>query len=725
MPDPDVRIAAFAFGSFKLDLSTHQLLRDGEPIALTPKAFDLLAALIRNRGRVMTKEDLMAAVWPNAFVTDDSLTQNVWAIRRALGDDSAQPLFVTTLPRVGYRFVAEVTELPEPERPPSIRAPRDRDAPADSPLALPRADGFRASPRQVAVMAAVAVALTAAAVFVTRTASPPAVGEAIVPVVFSQGAPAGTVLLPGLALSPDGRALVFVAQSLKTRRSSLWLRDLGSGEVRMLAGTEGAEQPFWSPKSTAVGFFANGQLKTLDLVGSNVQSIAAVGVLPQGASWGAGDTIIFAPWRSALLTVPAAGGVVAPLVQLDRSVAERWHRRPQFLPDGRHYLYAVLAGSDDVSGIYVGTIGSTSRRRLFDSSILAVQVLAPDRLLALRGETLLEARLDESWSQLVGTPRKLEGRLVPPGFRATAGFTVSPAGLLAFGGSSNGERLMEFTREGKLERVLSARSTANPALSPGGDQVVTTGAQDQAGVWLVDLQRDVSTRIMSEGAWPAWSPDGTVLAFGSTRRAGIGDIYLRRVSGEGEDQLLLQTSELKIINDWSRDGRYIVFVSTNDQLQQDLWLLPMFGERTPIRYLQTGFNQIQAQVSPNGRWLAYSSDESGRWEVYLQSFPVPGTKITVSADGGGEPKWSADGRELFYVRADMSLMSVGIPGGDPSRGVGESRPLFTVPVVADTSAYRSRFTVSARGNHFVFNARDEGNQTPITVLVNWEAHPLP
>jgi Tol biopolymer transport system component len=219
---------------------------------------------------------------------------------------------------------------------------------------------------------------------------------------------------------------------------------------------------------------------------------------------------------------------------------------------------------------------------------------------------------------------------------------------------------------------------------------------------------------------PVWSPDGTSFAFTANRPESVGDIYLRRLNGHPDEHLLVHTSEFKVVNDWSRDGKYIVF-TTNSALKQDLWILPMFGDRKPVPYLQTGSSQIHAQVSPDGRWLAYASDESGRWEVYVQSFPVSGAKRIVSVGGGGEPKWRADGRELFYIRADTTLMAVDLPSGDPSKGVGEPRALFTVPVVGDTSTYRSRYTVNPKGDRFVFNALDETNQPPITVLVNWPA----
>jgi dipeptidyl aminopeptidase/acylaminoacyl peptidase len=278
---------------------------------------------------------------------------------------------------------------------------------------------------------------------------------------------------------------------------------------------------------------------------------------------------------------------------------------------------------------------------------------------------------------------------------------------------------MLFSRDGKLLRTLASPSTVNPVLSPGGDQVAATGRDNQAGVWLVDVSRDVSTRIIPDGSLPIWSPDAGSVAFTANRPAGVGDIYIRPVRGHGDEELVLHSPELKVVNDWSRDGRFLVFTSTNQHFKQDLWLLSMTGDRKAIPYLQSGFSQIQAQVSPDGRWLAYASDESGRWEVYLQSFPTPGEKRTVSVGGGGEPKWRADGRELFYVRADKNLMAVEVPSGNPLEGFSEPRVLFTVPVVGDTSTYRSRYTVNTHGDRFLFNAIDDVAQVPITVLVNW------
>jgi eukaryotic-like serine/threonine-protein kinase len=712
-------IVAYEFGPFRLDVATHKFLRDRQELPLTPKAFDTLLALIRHRHRVFSKEELLAIVWPNSFVTEDSLTQNVWALRRALGDDSSQPQYITTIPKVGYRFIADVAEIQSDL---AVAAARAADVNASAPGGNAIDHGAVRSPSPYVGIVGVLVVLVATIAFIAgrRSGTSSPVTERTVPAVFSQGPPQGFVLLPGVALSADGRALAFVAQNINSRRSMLWLRDIGSGEVRPMQGTEGAEQPFWSPNSNAIGFFADGQLKTVDLVGTAPQVLATVGVLPQGAAWNQNDTILFAPWMSGLYSVAASGGSATAITDLDRSAAERSHRRPQVLPDGRHYLYSVLSPNDDHSGIYLATIGSDVRTKILDGAVNALEFVPPDRILGLRGTALVEARLDVMRARLRSAPRKLAGRVVPAGFQARAGFAASPAGLMAFGGGSNSERLLLFTRRGSLERSLEVRQSVNPVLSPNGAQILATGREGQSGVWLIDLGRDVSTRLVPDGSLPMWSPDGTSFAFTANRPESVGNIYLRRLNGHPDEHLLVHTPELKVVNDWSRDGKYIVF-TTNSALTQDLWILPMFGDRKPVPYLQTGWSQIHAQVSPDGRWLAYASDESGRWEVYLQSFPVPGAKRIVSVGGGGEPKWRADGRELFYIRADKTLMAVDLPSGDPSKGVVEPRALFTVPVVGDTSNYRSRYTVHPKGDRFVFNALDETNQPPITVLVNWPA----
>jgi Tol biopolymer transport system component len=241
-----------------------------------------------------------------------------------------------------------------------------------------------------------------------------------------------------------------------------------------------------------------------------------------------------------------------------------------------------------------------------------------------------------------------------------------------------------------------------------------------SGIWLLDLERDVRNRIVPDGSMPMWSPDGETVAFGSYRGAGVFDLYLRRFAGKNEDEPLLHTDESKFVNDWTRDGRYIVFASSNAKTGEDVWLLPTFEPRRPIPYLRTEFNEIQSRVSPDGRWLAYTSNESGSWEVYVQSFPVPGAKQVISIRGGAEPVWRRDGRELYYLAADRTLMAVDVSTMGTRLKVGRPMPLFRPPVSGGLNTYRSHYAVTSDGKRFVIDALDsERTQESITVISNW------
>ena len=490
---PGKPIVAYEFGPFRLDLPLRQLSKDGSPISLTPKALDVFVALIRHRDRVFTKEELFAAVWPNAYVTEDSLTQNIWALRRALGDDKAQPTYISTIPRTGYRFIADVAEI---EGKDLALAPSDGSSlvgtlhHVDATPPVP----FKKVPvRWIAAVVPMAAAAVVVAFLLGRaTMRDATAGPGSVPVSFVQGPPEGNVLLPGVALSPDGRSLAFVAQSVTTRKSLIWIRDVAMGGVHAIVGTDGGEQPFWSPRSNTLGFFADGQLKTIALSGGTATTIATVGVLPQGGTWGSNDTILFASWISGLWSVPAAGGPVTPLTRVNGAASEISHRRPHFLPDAKHYVFSVDARTEETAGTYLGTIGSTERLRLFDDTVSAVQIAA-NRLIGLRGATLIELQFNDSWDNVTGAPRKIEGPEMPQGFQPRAGFAASPAGLMAFGGGSGRERMVVYSPEGIIERILNSRPTRNPVLSPRGDQLVSAGQDSQAGVWLIDLDRDVST----------------------------------------------------------------------------------------------------------------------------------------------------------------------------------------------------------------------------------------
>jgi eukaryotic-like serine/threonine-protein kinase len=261
----------------------------------------------------------------------------------------------------------------------------------------------------------------------------------------------------------------------------------------------------------------------------------------------------------------------------------------------------------------------------------------------------------------------------------------------------------------------------NLTLSPDqrrflGDTLV----QPLAGSWMFDLERNVPARVSTEAArQPHWSPDGTRIAF-TVQRGDVRGIYVQSAS-HVTSELLLNTEEVKFVNDWTDDGRYLVFVSANATTKQDLWILPTFGDRQPQPFLRTPDNEVQAQVSPDGQWIAYASDESGRLEVYVDSFPTPGAKMTISNGGGGQPQWRGDGQELFYLRVDGSLMAVDVRPGTTLQ-VGPSRPLFRITLPGTLIEDQNLYAVSGDGLRFLVTSVDDaGRREPITVLANWTA----
>ncbi|MBI4265282.1 MAG: PD40 domain-containing protein [Acidobacteria bacterium] len=719
-PGPPVE---YVFGPFRLDVASLQLWRGDEIVALTPKAFDTLVVLIRNRHRLVRKDELMTAVWANSFVSEDSLTQNITALRRALGDDHHQPGYITTIPRRGYRFIAPVTERPESgER--AVAAAAAPAAPAaESPS--PLGTGEAASPAPVAVrgttrwrwtgVAAATVAAVLLLLFnvVDFPRAAPSVGS----LRFTIGAPPGTRLASGGALSPDSRYLAFVAEDDPSGVTRLWVRDLKDGQSQPIDGSEGAVKPFWSPDSQFIGFFAKGSVKRVPLNGGPVQTLAStVGLTVAGGTWGSGDLILFSSYRSAVSAVPAAGGDATPVTELDASARETAHRWPHFLPDGRHFLFSIYAEDQERQGTYVGEIGRSERTRLIPD--IGGVYAPPGYLLFVRDRVLIAQPFDASSMRVSGSPTPIAGDVFPPTATGGAMVSASAGDLLTFGGRDAETRLVWFDRAGKpLDTIRAPTTLHNPTLSPDGRYLLAGSGID---VWLVDLERDAHTRIVP-GNTPLLSPNAEQIAFTSGRIDGVADIYIRSTFGRSDDQLLLRSKEHKIVNDWSRDGRYLVYASTSTRTKMDLWVVPTFGERAPMPLLATPFNEFQGQVSPDGRWIAYASDESGIWEVYVQSFPVPGAKRAVSSGGASEPQWRPDGRELFYLTADGMLMSVDVRPGEALQ-LTRPRPLFQTPVPTsgEMNTRRNHYAVSPDGQRLLIDAASDIDSS-ITVQVNWRA----
>ena len=713
----------YTFGSFRLDVGARTLARAGESVPLTGKAFETLLVLVRQRDRVVEKDELVKLVWPDAFVSDDSLTHSVSVLRRALGDDSGQPLYIATIPRRGYRFTAPVQVE---HAGPTVTAPSSANgdvAAKDSYATNEHATlthSVTSNPRRwwpAALLIAVAAAALVLALRFTPTA-PVSVAPGMT-IRFVQDAPPEHVIASGAVVSPDGRHLAFVARKRDTGRAAIWVRSLDAPQASVLPGTEGAFRPFWSPNSEALAFFAEGRLKRVALGGQSPQTLADVGYRPSGGSWSPSGVILFSERQSRLFTVAETGGEKTALTMLDGE-HEIAHQAPVFLPDGRHFLYFVLGPTPETSGTYLGSLESDERVRLLDASCSAVSFAEPGYLLYVRDGSVMAHRFDPVRRRLDGVPHPIASTRTETRAEMRVGaISASANGILTFGGDTAMAQLTWFTRDGrKVGTIRSPSPLHNPTISPDGRYVAADDSGSNMSIWVVDLERGTPTRL-AEGVLPVWGPRGSDIVFTSRRVGGSSDLVHRSIVGASTDEsLLLRTPHMKISGNWTDDNWYIIYTGSDPRTKLDLWTLTV-ADRTSIPFLQTPFNEMHAQVSPDGRWVAYASDESGTWEVYVQTFPVPGAKRTISVGGGAEPQWRRDGRELYYLAPDGTLMAAAVSTRGDIFDAGRPAPLFQARIPADIITFRNHYAASRDGQRFLIDAADDNE--PINVVVNWTA----
>ncbi len=725
---------AYAFNDFRLEIASFSLRRGDELIPLAPTSFGTLVLLLRHAGQTVTKDELMARVWPNSFVSEESVTQCVYSLRRTLGDDSAQPKYIATLPRRGYRFIAPVRPLwtVEDSSGTAERAAVPPDV-AGSEAAgiegLPQTDRRppETTPRRIVVprfvWIAAAAALVAASAAVVWSFARPRPAIAAPPVLLTQNPPSGTSFASGGVLSPDGQHMAFVTRDNQSGRTQVWVSSLQTGSFRPMPGTEGATRPFWSPDSRAVGFFAAGQLKTIGVDSDSPHSLTSVGATVTGGTWSSKGTIVWSELWAGLYSVPESGGRATALTTLGSSPQETAHRWPQFLPDGRHFTYFVTSPNAQHAGVYVGALDSNEKVRLLDGQASAPIYSPTGHLLFVRERVLIAQAFDASTLTLKGQPVSLAADISGPTLFDGGTISASANGLLAFERGAPARRLSWFTMQGEKLRTLNVpASLNNPSISPDAAQAVAGSQGKTAGVWLVDLTRAAGTRL-GEGSGPLFAPDGKSIAYTSGRINGVLDIFVMPITGPTPEKPLLQSDENKFLHDWSRDGKYLLYVSTSPITKQDLWVLPL-DRGTPFPFLKTSANEIQGRISPNGRWIAYVSDESGTWEVYLSSFPKPSFKRTVSIGGGSEPQWAHDGKTLYYLRSDNTLIALPLDSGAVTPQPAMPRALFPLPISGNAAAYigfyRNHYAVAPDDQHMIV-AAEEDEQPPISVMVGWNS----
>ena len=529
------------------------------------------------------------------------------------------------------------------------------------------------------------------------------------------------------AVSPDGRRIAFAATM--DSKDGLWVHDLNSLAARLLPGTQGAKDPFWSPDSRFIAFFAGGKLKKIDMAGGPPLFLCDAGP-DYGGTWSKKDIIVFASSNEGLFRVAAAGGAAMPVSGPDQASGENSHRFPSFLPDGHHFLYTAGNTIEEKTSVYVADLDSTIRRRILVASSNAAYA-PPGYLFFVRERTLMAQPFDAARVQTAGDPVPIAEQIDPVLLSGNFNqFSPSQNGVLiyssrGFGGSV---QLTWFDRSGKISGTVGAMDTVprRPAISPDGNTVAVDRFDPQTAyydLWLHDLVRGSASRFTFGSrffnAYPVWSPDGSHIAFRSTRD-GAANLYLKATSGTAQEEPLDKAARNKWPDDWSRDGRYIIEGISDSKTKGDIWVLPLFGDRKPFPYLQTDFDERFAKLSPNGQWLAYTSDESKRDEVYVQTFPNPGGKWQVSTNGGSRPVWSRDGKQLFFIGLDQKLMAVEVRSDGTKGGAkfdaGVPKYLFDTRISNDAAW----FDISKDGRFLIPTQVENSAGLPMTVLVNWQ-----
>ena len=585
------------------------------------------------------------------------------------------------------------------------------------------ASGSRRSWRGVAVWSAGCLLLatvTGLVVWNVKPTPPRPVSRTLI--ALSPGQRLAGLDQPAVALSPDGTQLAYVAAQGGTQE--IYLRAMDSLEARAVPGTEGAVNPFFSPDGQWLGFFADQKLKKLSVNGGAALTLSEA-PQPHGGTWTSQGTIVFAPMQvSPLQQMPEGGGVPQPLTRLNRG--EVTHRRPDFLPGGGAVLFAVAPNTFNwtLARVVVQSLGTGERRDLIQGATHPRYALSGHLLYAQAGN-LMAAPFDLQRLALSGAPVPVVEGVLQSTSTGAAQYSISGTGTLIYvsGGIQASQRkLVWVTRNGTEQPVAAPpRAYLFPRLSPDAKRVAAGIADQETQIWQYDLLRETLSRFTFEGKVnlsAVWSPDGKRVAF-QTTKDGQTNIFWQRADGSGGLERLANSEFVQVPMSWSPDGQFLAYIEINPTTGYDIWVLRL-SDRKAQPFVRTPFSESAPRFSPDSHWLAYISNESGRYEVYVQPYPGPGGKWQISSEGGTEPVWNPNGRELFYRNGSkMMVVDVAV---QPSFAAGKPRLLFEAQQYLPSPATSPNYDVSADGQRFLMLKSSEAGEaalTQINVVQNW------
>ena len=529
-------------------------------------------------------------------------------------------------------------------------------------------------------------------------------------------------------LSPDGETIAYVNAGADGKRM-LWLRPIGGDSAQQLSGTDGVGALLWSPDSKKIVFIAAGKMKKIDANGGSTQLLGSFTSI-RGAAWnGAGVILLGRASDNIIVKMSDSGGEITPLTKLDASRQESIHALPVFLPDGKHFLYVAAGAKPEEAGIFVASLDNPQAAerviKLFPNRFNAMAYVQPGYIVYSNEGKIIAQRVDASGHPLKGNPVTLTED-------TDGNFTIANNGLLMFRkvAPAAGNQLMWFNRDGKqLEQLGAVANYRNLDFSPKGDRAAVDMVTDNnRDIWVIDLERAVPQRITFDTGqdWSAvWSPDGTRLMFAGNRKAynNINRILEKLSTGAGMETVVDVGDVASIPVNWSPDGKYLVYSRQRANGNGfESWLLPLLGDRKPVAFLESMFDRIQARISPDSRFVAYTTNESGTFQIVVQTFPDPnGGKWTITADGGVEPKWRRDGRELYYLALDGKLMAV--PITLPTFNAGKPALLFQTPLTVNRSnpTRDRRYDIAPDGRFLMVVPTATGPALPYTIVVNWNS----
>jgi len=537
-----------------------------------------------------------------------------------------------------------------------------------------------------------------------------------------------------ISLSPHGRTLAFVAQPGPDKPQVLWLRPLDSMTAQPIPGTENAGGPFWSPDSQQIGFFTTDKLEKVAASGGAPQVLCGASDAFAG-TWNRDGVILFGDQDLRLYRVPDTGGTPTLVLGPDPAHSVSGYLFPHFLPDGKHFLVEMFTPRGQANLLGAGSLDSKTVQKLAQTNSQATYA-PPGDLFYLDQSTLVARPFNARALRFTG-PAVPVAQNVGTYNSANAFFSVSPAGVLAYTTEytsiqNTAAQMTWFNRAGVKQGTVGQPDIwSTPTLSPDGERLaVARGDYTKQDIWVYDLKRGAASRLTFNPANdtnPSWLPGGSQILFSSTRKGPFG-IYQKDADGLGNTQVVSQSSSDQMaINDVSPDGRYVVYDTAGASNDTELWALPLFGDRKPFPFVQGKFAATSAQFSPNGRYVAYTSNETGRHEVYVQTFPQHTGKWQISTSGGEQPMWRRDGKELFYLSHGESasggdtLMSVAVDTNSAAFQAGIPKELFETQLIP-LWLWRNVYAVSPDGQRFLMIVRAaQTKPQPITVVLNWPA----